>query len=216
VLAYSILGVAGGAASGLIVLAFERAIIGLARLWDVGDSATTGAPAEGFESLPALTVFLLPALGATLLGLAYSILKPEDRETGIVHVISRMHSHYSVLPLRNAIVQFFGGMFALASGQSGGREGPGIHLGGAVNSLLGQWLGLPHNSLRVLVACGCAGGIAAAFNTPLAGVIFAMEVIIAEYTVVGFIPSFLRQSRHRRSARGYRAGRHCLHFLYWN
>jgi H+/Cl- antiporter ClcA len=102
-----------------------------------------------------------------------------------------MHSHYGVLPLRNALVQFIGGAFALASGQSGGREGPGVHLGGAVNSLIGQRLGLPNNSLRVLIACGTAGGIAAAFNTPLAGVIFAMEVIVVEYTVAGFIPVIL-------------------------
>ena len=67
------------------------------------------------------------------------------------------------------------GAFALATGQSGGREGPGVHLGGAANSLMGQQLGLPNNSLRVLIACGTAGGIAAAFNTPLAGVVFAIE-----------------------------------------
>jgi H+/Cl- antiporter ClcA len=102
-----------------------------------------------------------------------------------------MHSHYSILPLRNAIVQFVGGIFALGTGQSGGREGPGVHLGGAINSLLGQWLGLPNNSLRMLIACGTAGGISAAFQTPLAGVLFAMEVIIAEYSVVSFIPVIL-------------------------
>jgi CIC family chloride channel protein len=54
-----------------------------------------------------------------------------------------------------------------------------VHLGGATNSLVGQALRLPNNSLRVLIACGTAGGIAAAFNTPLAGVIFAMEVMSA-------------------------------------
>jgi H+/Cl- antiporter ClcA len=126
-----------------------------------------------------------------LLGGLYALLKPMDRETGIVHVISAMHSRYGALPIRNAMVQFLGGTFALATGQSGGREGPGVHLGGAVNSLLGQRLGLPNNSLRVLVTCGTAGGIAAAFNTPLAGVIFAMEVIAAQYSVVGFIPVML-------------------------
>lgn len=126
-----------------------------------------------------------------VLGIIFSFLKPENRETGIVHVLSRMHTHYGILPARNALLQFIGGAFALASGQSGGREGPGVHLGGAVNSLLGQWLSLPHNSLRILIACGTAGGISAAFQTPLAGVIFAMEVIIAEYTVVGFIPVML-------------------------
>lgn len=185
VLAYSVLGVVGGIASGLAVLVFELAIREAGRLWGVADGG------EGFESLPQWMLFALPCGGALVLGALFSLLKPEDRETGIVHVISRMHSHYGILPARNALVQFFGGVFALATGQSGGREGPGVHLGGAINSLLGQWLYLPNNSLRMLIACGTAGGIAAAFQTPLAGVIFAMEVIIAEYTVIGFIPVML-------------------------
>ena len=184
-LAYSLLGLVGGVASGLVVLGFELSIVELARLWGVGNGG------EDFEALPRWAWFALPAGGALLLGCLYSLLKPEDRETGIVHVLSRMHANYGVLPLRNAVLQFIGGAFSLATGQSGGREGPGVHLGGAINSLLGQRLGLPHNSLRVLIACGTAGGIAAAFHTPLAGVIFAMEVIVAEYTVVGFIPVML-------------------------
>ena len=185
VLAYSLLGVIGGVASGLVILAFEQAIIQLAALWGVGNNG------DAFESLAPELRFALPAAGALLLGIGYHFLSNENREVGIVHVLSRMHSHYGVLPARNAVLQFFAGAFALATGQSGGREGPGVHLGGAVNSLLGQRLQLPNNSLRVLIACGTAGGIAAAFNTPLAGVIFAMEVIIAEYTVVGFIPVML-------------------------
>ena len=184
-LAYSLLGLVGGLASGLIVLIFELAIAELAVLWGVGGGG------EDFESLPEWAWFALPAGGALLLGALYSLLQPEHRETGIVHVISSMHSRYGALPLRNAILQFLGGTFALASGQSGGREGPGVHLGGAVNSLLGQRLGLPNTSLRMLVACGTAGGIAAAFHTPLAGIIFAMEVIAAQYSVVGFIPVML-------------------------
>jgi chloride channel protein, CIC family len=182
---YAVLGIVGGLASGLGILGFEWAIIRLAQLWGVGSAG------ENFEALPPWALFVLPAAGAALLGLGFSLLKTEDREVGIVHVISRMHSHYGMLPWRNALVQFFGGAFALATGQSGGREGPGVHLGGAINSLLGQKLGLPNNSLRVLIACGTAGGIAAAFHTPLAGVIFAMEVIVAEYTAFGFIPVML-------------------------
>ncbi|MEH6582626.1 MAG: chloride channel protein [Halioglobus sp.] len=185
ILSYALLGIIGGLASGLVVLAFELAINQLGMLWKLGENA------EGFETLPHWLRFALPVGGAILLGLGFSMIKPEDRETGIVHVISRMHSHYSILPLRNAVVQFLGGAFAIATGQSGGREGPGVHLGGAINSLLGQKLGLPNNSLRVLIACGTAGGIAAAFGTPLAGVIFAMEVIIVEYSVIGFIPVIL-------------------------
>ena len=185
VLPYALLGLVGGVASGLIVLAFEWAIVLSAGLWGVLGQG------EGFEALPRWLQFSLPVGGAIALGAVYSLLKPVDRETGIVHVLSRMHTHYGVLPLKNALVQFIGGTFALATGQSGGREGPGVHLGGAINSLLGQWLKLPHNSLRILIACGTAGGISAAFQTPLAGVIFAMEVIVAEYTVAGFIPVML-------------------------
>ncbi len=184
-LAYALLGVIGGIASGLVVLAFELAIGQVALLCGVGNGG------ENFEALPRWLAFAMPAGGALLLGLLYWPLKPEDRETGVVHVVSRMHSHYGVLPLRNALLQFIAGAFALGTGQSGGREGPGVHLGGAINSLLGQRLGLPNNSLRILIACGTAGGIAAAFHTPLAGVIFAMEVIVAEYTVIGFIPVML-------------------------
>lgn len=185
VLPYALLGIVGGVASGLIVLAFEWTIVLLADVWRVGERG------DGFEGLPRWAQFCLPLGGAVILGVVFSFLKPENRETGIVHVLSRMHTHYGILPARNAVLQFIGGAFALATGQSGGREGPGVHLGGAVNSLLGQWLSLPHNSLRILIACGTAGGISAAFQTPLAGVIFAMEVIIAEYTVVGFIPVML-------------------------
>jgi len=184
-LAYALLGIVGGLASGLVVLGFELAISEIS--WLSG----AGREGDGFEDLPRWLAFALPAGGALLLGLLYTLLKPEDRETGIVHVVSRMHSHYGVLPLRNAVLQFVAGAFALGTGQSGGREGPGVHLGGAINSLLGQQLGLPNTSLRILIACGTAGGIAAAFHTPLAGVIFAMEVIVAEYTVAGFVPVML-------------------------
>ncbi len=185
VLAYALLGVIGGVASGLVIIAFEESIVQLAALFGVGNHG------DDFEALPPLWRLLLPAGGALALGIVFHFLKAEQRETGIVHVLSRMHTDYGVLPARNALVQFIAGAFALATGQSGGREGPGVHLGSAINSFLGQRLALPNNSLRMLVACGTAGSIAAAFNTPLAGVIFAMEVIVAEYTVAGFIPVIL-------------------------
>lgn len=181
-LPYSLLGIAAGLLSAAAVLCFELAINGLGYLW-----MGKGSP-DAFESLPPAERFAIPVVAAALLGLLYARLRPEDREVGIVHVLSRMHSHYGQLPLRNAVVQFLGGVVALASGHSGGREGPGVHLGAAMSSGLCATLGLPNNSQRILIACGTAGSIAAAFDTPLAGVVFAMEVIVAEYTVVGFTP----------------------------
>ena len=184
-LPYSLLGLVAGLLSAGAILAFEWQIQALASLW-----MAEGSP-DNFEALPGWQRFAIPLVTALLLGLVFSVLKPEDRETGIVHVLSRMHSHYGQLPLRNALVQFFGGAISLAGGLSGGREGPGVHLGGAISSNLASGLQLPNNSQRILIACGTAGSIAAAFNTPLAGVVFAMEVIVAEYTVVGFTPVLL-------------------------
>jgi H+/Cl- antiporter ClcA len=184
-LPYSLLGVLAGICSAGVVLLFEFLIVALGSIW-LGDASP-----DGFEALPLWQRFALPVVGAVVLGLVFSALKPGDREVGIMHVLSRMHSHYGHLPMRNAMVQMLGGAIALATGQSGGREGPGVHLGAAINSSIAYRLGLPNNSQRILIACGTAGSIAVAFNTPLAGVIFAMEVIVAEYTVIGFTPVIL-------------------------
>ena len=101
---------------------------------------------ESFETLSHIERLLLPVAGALLLGVALSGLSAADRRVGVVHVMERLSRHQGYLPARNALVQFFGGIVALISGQSGGREGPAIHLGAASSSLLGQALNLPNNS----------------------------------------------------------------------
>ena len=123
-----------------------------------------------------------------MLGLLLSAMTPSTRRVGVVHVMERLSRHQGYLPLKNTAVQFFGGVIAIASGQSGGREGPSIHLGAGAASTLGQVFALPNNSIRTLVACGSAAAIASSFNTPMAGVIFAMEVVMMEYTIGSFIP----------------------------
>ncbi|MDA8533992.1 chloride channel protein, partial [Pseudomonadales bacterium] len=105
--------------------------------------------------------------------------------------MERLHRHQGYLSVKNLLVQFVTGAIALISGQTGGREGPAIHLGASVSSLLGQTLKLPNNSIRVLIGCGAAAAIGSSFNTPIAGVIFSMEVIVLEYTIAGFMPVIL-------------------------
>jgi CIC family chloride channel protein len=88
-------------------------------------------------------------------------------------------------------VQFVAASLLLMFGVSMGREGPAIHIGAASGSLLGQALRIPERSLHTLVGCGVAAAIGATFNTPLAGVILAMEVVLMEYTIDGFTPVLL-------------------------
>ena len=178
----AVLAIVAGAFTGVVILVFRTAVDYVLAHW------LLDAGSESFESLAALPRMLLPLGGAMLLGVAFTRLHPDTRRVGVVHVMERLSRHQGYLPLKNALVQFFGGIVSLISGQSGGREGPAIHLGAASSSVLGQVFQLPNNSMRTLVACGTAAAIAGSFNTPIAGVIFAMEVVMMEYTVGSFIP----------------------------
>jgi len=177
-----LLGILSGLLSGLVILAF-RLLIDLPLEHWLPDNNS-----ENFEGLPVWLRVALPVGGSIITFLLLWKLLPATRKVGVVHVLERLSYHQGHLPAKNMLVQFFGAAIALLTGHAVGREGPAIHLGAACGSLIGQGLRLPNNSLRLLVGCGVAAAISAAFNTPLAGVIFAMEVILMEYTVIGFTP----------------------------
>ncbi len=181
----SLLGILTGLLAGLVILLFRQAIEG------VQGQFLPGGQAENFEALDPIWFFTLPLLGGWLLGLIFHFLRNEYRQVSVPHVIERLTYHQGHLPWPNAVVQFIGAFIAIVSGNSVGREGPTVHLGAVNGSLIGQWLKLPNNSVRILVACGVAAAIGASFNTPLAGVIFAMEVVVMEYTIISFSPVIL-------------------------
>lgn len=176
-----VLGVLAGLAAGGLISLF-RAADTLLQAWLLAEGA------ERFEALGGLQRLLLPLGGSLLLILLFAAVPPHARAVGIVHMLERLNNYEGRLPLPNLLMQGLAALIALASGHSVGREGPAVHLGAAAGSLLGQRLYLPNNSMRILVGCGAAAGIAATFNTPLAGVIFSMEVVLLEYTLIGFLP----------------------------
>lgn len=181
----ALLGLLSGLVTGVVILLFRLAIeLPL-------EYFLPGHDSEAFENLDLITRGLLPLAGAVALGLFLHRLGIQDRKVGIVHVMERLNYHQGYLSFRSAVVQFVCGVGTVITGQSAGREGPAVHLGAAFSSLLGQWMRLPNNSIRTLVACGCAAAISASFNTPIAGVIFAMEVVMMEYTIAGFTPIIL-------------------------
>ncbi len=179
------LGLLSGLLTGVVMLAF-RLVVESAQ-----GQLIPGAGTENFEALEPVLRLLLCMGGGLTVGLLFQAVHTRLREVGVVHVMDRLAHHQGHLPLGNAVMQFLGAAISLISGHSVGREGPGVHLGAAAGSQLGVRLGLPNNTVRTLTACGVAASIAASFNTPLAGVIFAMEVVMMEYTVSGFAPVIL-------------------------
>ena len=182
----AILGLISGVLVGVVIVLFRLAIE------NTQASFLPNGNTENYEALSATLRFGLPAIGGLIIGLIFQSLSHTGGvQVGIVHVLERLSYYQGHLPFRNFLLQFFGAAISIISGHSVGREGPSVHLGSASGSLLGQWLHLPNNSIQTLVACGAAAGIAASFNTPLAGVVFSMEVIMMEYTIAGFTPVIL-------------------------
>ncbi len=181
----SMVGILCGLLSGSVIIAFRIVVEGAqGRILPAGT-------ADAYESLSTLYRFLLPVGGGLIIGVIFQFTNATARHVGVVHVIERLSYYQGHLPLRNAMMQFLGAALSIVSGHSVGREGPSIHLGAWAGSVLGRRLELPNNSVRILVGCGVAAAIAAGFNTPLAGVIFAMEVVLMEYTILGFTPVIL-------------------------
>jgi CIC family chloride channel protein len=181
----AILGLLSGLVTGSVILAFRLAIE-----WPL-EHLLPGADSEAFEQLAPLTRGVMPLAGAVALALLLYRLPSLLRKVGVVYVMERLNYHQGYISFRSAIVQFVVGVVTVICGQSAGREGPAIHLGAACSSIMGQRMRLPNNSIRTLVACGCAGAISASFNTPISGVIFAMEAVMMEYTIAGFTPIIL-------------------------
>ncbi len=178
----AILGLMVGLLTSALILVFRLVIeVPLTYFLPNGDP-------ENFEGLSQFMRAMLPFSGAVLIAVIWYRLKIRQRKVGIAFVIERLNYHQGYISFKSLVTQFVGGVLTLMSGQSAGREGPAVHLGAACSSLLGRYLHLPNNSIRILISCGTAAAISASFNTPIAGVIFAMEVIMMEYTLAGFTP----------------------------
>lgn len=129
---------------------------------------------------------LLPLSGAALLWLYWRREPADARRVGIAHLQEQLSYQSGDLPVRNLINQLIGAALAIGSGHPVGREGPAVHIGAAISSWVGRRLGLPFSYQRLLIGCGAAAAISALFSLPLAGILFAMEVILLEYSLYGF------------------------------
>ncbi|MCB1510909.1 MAG: chloride channel protein, partial [Hyphomicrobiaceae bacterium] len=163
-----------------------RTLIGVTQLLWLG---TTSESVYGTaRELPWIVVLLAPAVGGVIVGLLLERVVPGRRAHGVADVIEARAIGDCKIPLVQGL---WGGVLSVLSlgfGASAGREGPMVHLGATIASRLEDFFKLSQGARRTLLACGVAAAVSASFNAPLAGVIFAHEVILAHYALRAFVP----------------------------
>lgn len=179
----SVLSILAATVSALVIVAF-RLLIERIQLFTLPDL-------NSYAEVSFVWRFCLPFLGVMAILFIVKSFGLKHYRLGIPFVIHRLKRYYGLMPWRSTLHQFFSGAFALAAGFVVGREGPSVHLGAASTGFIGRYLQLPYNAVRTLVGCGIAAGISASFNTPLAALIFVMEVVFREYRIHIFIPVML-------------------------
>ena len=184
----AVLSIAIGLAAGYGGIAFRLAIDAVQKLFYGSATAKLASLAAG---LPWWHILLAPALGGLLIGLFRHFLVPDRRFHAVADVIEAAALKGGRIRLRDGLVAAVGSAASLGMGASAGREGPVVHLGATIASFTGQVLGLRRSATVTLLGCGVAAGIAASFNAPIAGVFFALEVVVGHYGLTAFAPVVL-------------------------
>lgn len=136
--------------------------------------------------------FIFPMIGIflTVLYIKYFIRKSKF-ETGLTPLLYAISKKSSKVETHNIYSQIITSAITVGFGGSVGLEAPIVTSGSAIGSSLGRYLGLSYREITMLLACGAAAGIAGAFNSPIAGIVFAIEVLLPEFTIPAFIPLLL-------------------------
>jgi chloride channel protein, CIC family len=143
---------------------------------------------EYVMGLPWYVKFLAPTIGGLIVGPIVYYFAKEARGHGVPEVMEAVALRGGAIRFRVMFAKIVASAVSIASGGSVGREGPIVQIGSALGSAIGQVLKVTGSRLRTLVACGAAAGIAATFNAPIAGALFAVEVILGDFGVSQFSP----------------------------
>ncbi len=180
VIVASVCGLGGGACAVAL-----RELIHLIQEAFYGDG---GSLLEVASHAPWAWRLLAPALGGVLVGPLVYIVAREARGHGVPEVMEALLTRGGTIRPRVVVVKALASAITIGSGGSVGREGPIVQIGSALGSSIGQLLRLSHQQVRTLVGCGAAAGIAAAFNAPVAGALFAVEILLGDFGVPQFSP----------------------------
>ena len=174
-----------GAGSGLGAVAF-RYLINFFTWLATGHSQFGQQGHVGSSHLPWLGLgffVLIPVIGGLVYGPLIYRFAREARGHGVPEVMIAVADNGGRIRPQVSVVKALASALCIGTGGSVGREGPIVQIGSALASSLGQWIQMPENRLRIMVACGAAGGISATFNAPVTGVFFGVEIILREFSV---------------------------------
>ncbi len=134
---------------------------------------------------------LIPMAGGLLVAPLSHFFPSEAKGHGVPEVMLSVALKNGILKPRTILLRAFASAITIGSGGSAGREGPIVQIGSAIGSVIGQNFKLHGDKIKILLGCGAAGGIAATFNAPIAGVFFSMEIILADFTATTVTPIIL-------------------------
>ena len=181
----TVLAAAVGAAAAYGAILF-RALADLTALLLFG--AGEEFMAEAARSLPAWQVVMVPCLGGLAIGLACRYVLPKPLPQGVAEVMEAAALRNGRMKLPVGLAAAGLSAFSIGIGGSVGREGPIVHLGATLAAQVSRWLRFGPSFSRTLLGCGVAAAIATAFNAPIAGVFFALELVIGHYGLGAFAP----------------------------
>ena len=180
----TILAVIIGVVAGYGAIGFY---LGIAEVLNFGFGIHEALLATNVSGLPAWQIIGVPVTGGLIVGQLLRFI-PIRQSLGVSNVIEAAALHNSELDAKSGLISAAATIVSLGSGASMGREGPVVHLGATLASVLTKILRLNPAVARTLLGCGVAAAVAASFNAPIAGVFFALEVIIGHYALHAFAP----------------------------
>jgi chloride channel protein, CIC family len=134
---------------------------------------------------------LVPMAGGLIVGPIVYKFAVEARGHGVPEVMLAIARQGGIIRARVAGAKAVASAICIGSGGSAGREGPIVQIGSAIGSSIGQLFKMPQSRVKILVGCGAAAGISSVFNAPIAGVIFALEIILGDFAIKTFSPVLL-------------------------
>lgn len=174
-----------GTAVGYVVITFRVLIESISTLTFGGTEATLF---ERARDLSTIQILLVPTLGGLAVGLLMKHFLNDRTADGVPDLIEARALRSGQIKLKDGFISAVIAALSLGTGASTGREGPAAHLGGTLAAFVAKRLDYPPRIARILLGAGAASAVAASFNAPIAGVMFALEVVLGFYTARAFAP----------------------------